>query len=180
MKLIKFAAIVSLALVAGCVQPLDPSTPAPSAADAYFVMGISNQDTKVLVVAGTINGGVFDASYVRRDSMMTFVSKDGYVVGKVPTGAPLAVVALDTDTGWRYSPCKSVAKDKAGNALVFEAEAGKVVYLTDLTMVRYFDYLKPQYHLDIARARDFMRSRYPQLAPALAQGVSRMVRTGEC
>jgi hypothetical protein len=86
-------------------------------------------------------------------------------------------VFLQTDANALYSPCRL---EELSDTLVFNAKAGKVVYITDIEMVRHYDRLKPNFRQDIQRARAYLASHYPNLASGLEQGTYRMLPSNKC
>lgn len=73
------------------------------------------------------------------------------------------------------------AYQAGSKTLVFDVPAGKVVYITSVSYSRgqsdtvYYSTLSPDYHSDIAAARNFMRKHYPALADRLEQGSFRIM-----
>lgn len=166
----------------GCSHGLiEPNTAAPTSTDAFFIMGVSNEDTRVGISAGTVDERSFtatnDVSILSKNLAFEGVVHNGYIVGKVPADTPLGLVFLQTDDNALYSPCMLT---DLSNTLVFNAKAGKVIYIADIEMVRYYQKLKPNYRSDIQRARAFLSSHYPNLAGSLEPGTYRMLHSNKC
>jgi hypothetical protein len=156
------------ALCLSCASTPRPRVDAAPASDAtYFVIGLAPNTVRFDLSSGTIRDGVFNAG-ILWVAHWYGPSDDGYLVIKADRGETLGIVEMQVMNsptslfGPVFVPC--------ARTLVFEAPAGKVVYLTHMTIRAGGSGFAPTLHQDIDGARAYMQARYPALAPHLEQG----------
>ncbi len=195
-------AIVALAF-AGCADDkIDVNAAGPGKADSYFVIGISPEQTRVVIFDGRISHGAF----YQNDRLHVYLSKDGFIIGHISEGDTSGVTLLDIkhampdrnmgthgDSGlahWLldpraptdFSPCANGAP-----TLTFSAPPGHVYYLSSLALriepgshTPFDDHLGFHITKDLEAARAFLKADYPQLADKLEQGHFDMTPAGKC
>jgi hypothetical protein len=165
------------ALIAACASMPRPTVDATPRDDAtYFVIGLAPNSARFDLSSGTIRDGVFNAG-ILWIAHWYGPSDDGYLVIKADRNEALGIVQVQMMSsatsliGPVFVPC--------ARTLVFEAPAGKVVYLTHMTIRSTAGpngpRLAPDFHQDMDGARAYMRARYPALADHLEQGRPQMM-----
>jgi hypothetical protein len=145
----------------------------PSADAAWLVIGIQPATARMEIDEALIrNGKIRRFNY----NFSAYHPVDGFIVVKVKPGTVYGIGASSlmfgkSIFGVRYKPC--------GHAVTFQADAGKVVYVTTISYhaegTRYagpgIDFLEgADYSTDIDGARAFLRAHYPGLSESLEQG----------
>lgn len=165
------AAVLALVLT-GCVTPApDASAPPPGEQETYVVLGVTPLNMRLTIVDGTVKNGVFSPPFIQLVAPSYMPDDDGYVVMKVKGNtlygitSAIAMFGRQPIFGEEYLP--------EGATMVFEAPAGKVVYITSLTYERSrynVHGMEMRQKLDLEAARAYLKRRYPQLADRLEQG----------
>src|SRR5437868_4549425 len=110
------------ALCAGCTTlgKVDPDVALEPNGDAFFVMGVSPEKTRVLIADGTLANGDFERStasnVVPFAATLMNAPTDGYLVGKAKGGTTLGLNEVFDESGWptlAFKPCKGGAKTPA-------------------------------------------------------------------
>ena len=169
------SAILAVLAVAACTSlgEIDPAAP-PSAGDAYYVIGVAPEFTKVAIPDGHVENGRFvasDAADLYNANTRFGFPVDGYILGKA-TGEPFAAITsvqLHSSATQLLSiphmPCQEGLK-----TVVFQAQAGKVLYIANLRYLEISGTLVTAATNDIDGARAFLKAHYPRLASQLEQG----------
>jgi hypothetical protein len=159
-------------LLVGCTSmgKLDSKARVASNKESYFVFGVGPEDHRVFVFPGEMVGGRFfqntwsPAAYYGS-------AENGFVVGKAAANSVLAVSSVrivkgkNSILGSDFSACDDA------KTLVFDAPAGKVVYLGNLNYEFESEKsLRVTYKDDIEGARAFLTSHHPLLAEGLEPG----------
>jgi hypothetical protein len=195
------AAAMALACASCADDKIDVNAAGPGKGDSLFVIGISPEQTRVVISDGTIARGEF----FRNDTLHVYISKDGFIIGHISDGDTSGITLLDIkhaipdrnmgshgDSGlahWlldpkvptAFSPC-----DGGAPILTFSAPPGHVYYLSSLALgiaggnTPFQDHLGLRFEKTLEAARAFLKADYPQLAEKLEQGHFDMTPVGNC
>ncbi|MEJ0044017.1 MAG: hypothetical protein WDM81_18180 [Rhizomicrobium sp.] len=167
-KLRALCACLALAALSACISSPEDLAAPPSGQDSYVVLGVAPADMNLQIVNGRLRKGVFSAGLFRLTELSYKPDDGGYVVMKVPGNADYAVVSA-VSTIWRQSFLGEKYVPSGAKTLVFEAPAGKVVYVTSLQYRRGAGRLDVTPTQDLERARAYLHDHYPALAGRLTQ-----------
>jgi hypothetical protein len=185
-----FAVALVCAVLSGCASAgqVNPNSTVTDK-DAYFVLGISPEYTRVQIDDGYIENGVFQPSFAVKMWAVntTFMGEpeDGFIVGKSKDGTLLGISMVQPHMskndllGPLTRPCE-------GHTLTFTARGGKVVYIASAHYRTHFrsngvaNELEASFSSDLEGARAFLRKHYPNLAGKLEQGTYALATPGKC
>jgi len=161
--------------------------------DAYFIIGVQPEFTRISVDEGGIVDGKFQGSLATRlfGGNLVFMGEpeDGFVLGKARGGALLGITMAQPHSsktallGPLLTPCESkrgYAHRDGSKTLVFTADAGKVSYIANVRYMWVKDGMVPTYNADLEGARAFLKVHYPLLADSLVQGHYDEIVAGLC
>lgn len=159
-------------MLSGCVthENLRTSTPLSDlSGDSIIVMGVS-PDYQVEIGKGFANGNTVTTSSA--PGALAVYPKDGYIVGKVParTGSEVHLLVAIRPKGYGmfeplYMPCNGEQTP------TFEAPAGKVIYVGDITLGHYDKKnIALRYSSNFNAAKAYIAKNYPELSAALVKG----------
>lgn len=184
MKIRSILAIVLLC--AGCASdPVEMNAAGPGQNDTIFVVGVEPEQTRVMVIKGTLQDGVF----YRTGNYHFYDAKDGFIIGHIQRGTTVGIISLglrgtEAVPGFfgaephDYEPCKNA------RALAFSAPAGKVIYLTNIYGVPVHkpdgNKLEVTFKPNFESARGYVKAHYPKLAKRLEQGPYTLAPYGNC
>ena len=177
--LLSAAVVAAFALGgAGCASmgTVDHAVAPPDNDHTYFVIGIDPPQARVSIFKGFVTGEHFMENPLAATSFLGN-PEDGFILGDTHGGTTLGLmmVQLAESGEIALSPAMMPCNTKT---LVFTAPAGKVVYLTNIHFFRSGNGVVPQYSSDLAAARAFVASHYPQLAGKVEQGEFRLMNAG--
>ncbi len=170
------ALLVAALALAACapVARLDASVAGPGEQDCYYVIRVTPTTARLDIPEGKIKDGRFDFGLQWAEHWLA-PDEDGYIVAKVRGGTMLGVhevvisFSKDFVMGQDYAP--------TSHTLVFDAPAGKVVYITNISYRSAPSQgafqqpgLAPTYKTDIEGARAYLKQHYPLLADKVEQG----------
>jgi hypothetical protein len=169
---------MAMFLCAGCgsMGRLDGKIKAPNNNESMFVLGLAPDNYRVMIEPGSNKDGTFDRSAWYSAAFYGGPEK-GYVVGKTKAGWTLAVTMVRETAnataiaGEDFRPCQGA------KTVVFQAPAGKVVYLGNLVYSLRGENLEANYGNDLDGARRFLKSAYPALADHVEQGSYQLLPT---
>lgn len=168
--------MVAWAATALAGEPVSDAKPAPDV--AWLVIGIQPDDTRVEIKEPIVRDGMI------RNYQFGFNAPhavDGFVVVKVKPGTPYGIASSRQMYG--MLPAGPVFQ-ACGRAPVFQADAGKVVYITSITYRNVGGSAIPRgirfdqtstYSQDLEGARAFLKAHYPGLSDSVEQGGYEMV-----
>jgi hypothetical protein len=150
----------------------------PSSEAVYFVLGIQPVTARMEIDEPLLKSG---SIWSFRYNMSSYHPVDGFIVvkGKPNTAYGIGASSLmlgKSVFGARYKPC--------GQVPLFQAEAGKVVYVTTIAYrsegVKSYGPLidmaeSASYSQDMDGAREFLKAHYPGLSDSLEQGKYEMM-----
>jgi hypothetical protein len=209
----KIRIVLSLGLIAmaasACTRGVvDATASIQSSEDAYFVIGIAPENTKVQVMQGDVENGCFTLgnSFSHVTQVLSFnTPTDGFLVVKTnhPTDTA-GIGSIQFLNGGNSPGWSGPAFNPAGKSFIFKAIPGKVEYITSITFSpeaysadfpaapikrTIFDGDNPfakvpsagfSLHPDIEAARAFLKTHYPQLTDELVQGNYEMLPYDKC
>jgi|HubBroStandDraft_5_1064220.scaffolds.fasta_scaffold99178_2 hypothetical protein len=172
----------ALAMLAAAAPASAGTTIATPGEDrAVFVIGVGPSRAEVSVSKGSVVDGVFHHATW---TSLTFVDtpQDGYIIAEAPAGSTQAIVEVTMkpevfmESQRRLIPCNGSL------TMVFDAPAGKVIYLASIFYRTVSEGIRPLYRQDIEGARTFLKAHYPQLADKLESGHYDLkpAQTGAC
>ena len=176
------SAAIAAAFCASCTTlgKVDSNATLEPSGDAFFVIGVSPEKTRVRIDDGILANGDFEkstsANVVPFAATLMNTPTDGYLVGKAKGGTTLGLTAVFDESGWpavAFAPCKGGAKTP-----VFTLKAGTVVYITSMSYIREADRIKPSFADNFGDAQAFMKTHYPNLADKLERGHYEMAPSG--
>jgi hypothetical protein len=166
------------AAMAACGMPAFAEAPTadakPSADVAWLVIGIQPADARMEIDEPLVKNGVAWSFHYKLNA---YHPTDGFIVVKAEPGKAYGVAASslmfgNSIFGKRYKPC--------GQVPLFQADAGKVVYITTITYrdegatMNRFGVINlaeaATYSQDLDGARAFLKIHYPGLSDSVEQG----------
>ncbi len=123
-------AMIFTGLLSACTfGRLTNDAPYPSPHEAYFVMGVTGEDSQIGIYDGSVADGIFKVSTA------TYIGKPagGFIVGKVPPDRPLAIVHYSLNHSKKENLKHAAACDGV-RTMVFTVPAGKVTYVGDVIL----------------------------------------------
>jgi hypothetical protein len=153
----------------------------PSPDVAWLVIGIQPESVRMEVDQPRVRDGVVWSFHY---GLGAYHPVDGFIVVKAEPGKPYGVAASSlmfgkSIFGVRYKPC--------GQVPLFQADAGKVVYITTISYraaghssdgVAINMGEAADYSQDLEGARAFLSAHYPALSDSLEQGAYQMTPVG--
>ena len=152
------------------VGTVDKDVAPPKGDEALFILGVSPENHRVQVVAGSIEYGLFKPDQWSVKAKVYAAPTDGYVVWKGKEAETMAVsmVRIVKEKGdllgRDFRPCGEQ------RTMVFRSPGGKVVYLGDVAYQLTGNSLSVRYNDDFKAAQGFVERNYPQLKGQLVQG----------
>lgn len=170
--------LVMSVLLGACtsIGTVDRNVAAPTGDEILFILGVTPDDHRVQVRAGSVEYGVFkpkDFSVVKLYATPT----DGYVMWKgaaSETAAVTMVVVVKDKSdvlGLQFLPCGDM------RTMVFQGPAGKVVYLGDVAYRFERNRLSVTYKENFNAVQTFVELNYPQLKGQLSKGSYELLPT---
>jgi len=155
---------------AGCSAAMpDAAAAVQSTSDAYFVMGVQPHNMMLLIDDGVHTLPLHEYGQSQGD----------YIVAKATPGQRLmirqaAIMSGHSIFGRALEPCTI--------PLSFSVPAGKVVYITNLTVSPFGapGQFKVTHVQDLEGAREYVNAHYPQLSGKVEQGAVSFSRVTPC
>jgi hypothetical protein len=157
---------------AGCVDvPLLDSQATVDPGEGYFVMGVTPHNLKVAIWSGDVENGRFVQIGSLNRPPYANTPLDGYIVGQTHGKEAVAIwyIEFKTEDNSRYTgqafvPCQDT------KTYVIQIPPGKVVYMGDANFGIGDGGAYSSSGYDFEKARDFMKTHYPNLANRLETG----------
>ncbi len=149
-----------VALLSGCMTVNNASKEVSSSDSEVTVIFGAKSAFRVAMIRGVSSGGEFTAN--REGFTANIRPEDGYVVTQLPetTGGLLyAVTQFQNERGGEV-----FGKCEWKQALTFEGQGRKVIYLGDLNVRANGEQIDLEHSNDIEGARLFLNSHYPKLS----------------
>lgn len=174
----------------GCASKgqVDPQS-AVTDKDAYFLLGITPEYTRVQIDDGYVRDGAFHSGFAVKMWAVntTFMGEpeDGFIVGKSKDGTLLGISMVQPHAS-KTDLLEPLTFPCEGHTLTFTAQGGKVIYIAS---ARYSvrtgsngagDRLEANFSNDLEGARSFLKTHYPNLADKLEQGTYALATPGNC
>jgi len=171
---------MAIMVCGGCISTGRPSAKlsAPTEKQSVYVLGVVPSTNRLTVFPGNTSDGKFNRSKLLPANFYGN-PQGGFIVGKAKAGQTLAVImvrvtANENDIlGWDFKPCGNL------KTLVFEAPAGKVVYLGSIQYIVNGGDLDIKYSNDLEQARRYLANAYPALESHLEQGSFELLPTSQ-
>ena len=160
----------ALAMLAAAAPASAGKTIAPPGEDrAVFVIGVGPPKAEVSVSKGSVVDGVF------HQATWTFPTisdtpQDGFIVAEAPAGSTQAITTVRMKAEFFLQMEQRLVPCNGALTMVFDAPAGKVIYLASIAYVTAGEGIRPVYQQNIDGARAFLAAHYPQLAGRLESG----------
>ena len=170
--------ILATATIGACATPSTSNLEMDDDKFGGYIIGVRPDDVGLNIFPGTAEDGEFKSSFWGLESFSGNVA-DGYVVGREKDSARLAIIRmwqgpLFGNTSGVFAPCEG------REAMTFEIEGGRVIYLGDVT----FKFALPitvtsSVDHDLEAAEEFIRANYPEYSGEVVQRSFEMLRNEE-
>ncbi len=179
----KIILIITVLFTSACttVGRYDTNASLDSNDESYFLLGINSDEIQVTILNGEIENEKFTKDILYVTPTLSAVAKNGYIMGKAPEGATLAVTDFISHAensgliGNIYKLCDNKL------TMSFTVPGGKVIYLGDIEVKEQNHYLNFKYIQDYNSAKKYIKQYHPELINKLSPWKFKMLPiTNEC